>query len=152
MKIFRILLVAVIIIVIALQFVPSGMPENVPEDDKSFAYSGLADDNIMQMLKTSCFDCHSNQTNFPWYARISPASFLLADHIKEGKEHLNFSEWENYSKRQKIGILGDISDEVESGHMPLKSYLLIHRDAVLDQNEVKLITSWTEEATARLLE
>ncbi len=152
MKAIKILLVAVLVLLIAIQFMPSGMPENIPEDDHALANSGLADENVLTILRTSCFDCHSNQTHFPWYARVAPASLFLAGHIKEGREHMNFSEWENYSKREKIGMLEEISDEVKAGEMPLKSYLVIHRDAILDENKVKILTDWTNEATEKLLE
>jgi hypothetical protein len=77
---------------------------------------------------------------------------LLADHINEGKSHLNFSEWAAYSNREKISLLEDIREEVSSGEMPLKSYLLIHRASKLGSEETAAILKWVDEATATILE
>lgn len=140
-----------IVIFIAIQFIPSGMPGTQPETDKSITHSTLASEAVLNMLKISCFDCHSNQTNFPWYSKLAPSSWLLADHVKEGKSHLNFSDWENYSRREKIGLLEEMKEEVESGAMPLKSYLIIHRDAVLNKEEIKIISDWVTESTEKLI-
>ncbi|HLN53635.1 MAG TPA: heme-binding domain-containing protein [Lentimicrobium sp.] len=152
MKAVKILLVALILIFIAIQFIPSGIPQNTPEDDRSIVKSGLVTEAVLQQLKISCYDCHSNQVNLPWYAKVAPSSWLLSDHIREGKDHLNFSEWSDYSKRKKISLLEHIGEEVKSGGMPLKSYLLIHRDARLNSGEVSALVSWTEEASGKILQ
>lgn len=150
MKTFKIILIALAVVFIVIQFVPSGIPENKPEDVKSISYS-MVTEPVLDQLKLSCFDCHSNQVHFPWYSKLAPASWMLADHIRNGKSHLNFSEWEDYSNREKIGILKDIKDEVEAGNMPLKSYLLIHRDAKLNPEKVKAIITWADESTDKIL-
>lgn len=141
-----------IVIFIAIQFIPSGIPENKPGDEKSITGSGLVSESVLQQLKKSCYDCHSNQVDFPWYAKIAPSSWLLSSHIREGKDHLNFSEWADYSKKKKISLLEHIGEEVKSGDMPLKSYVLIHRDAKLSPEEVSVIVKWTEEASDKILE
>ncbi|MRR24228.1 cytochrome C, partial [bacterium] len=133
-------------------FIPSGIPANNPEDGKSIANDSLITLPVLEQLRKSCFDCHSNEVDLPWYSKMAPSSWLLADHINEGKAHLNFSEWEGYSNREKIGLLDDIRDEVSSGEMPLKSYLLIHRNAKPGPEGSAAILKWTEEATARILE
>jgi len=152
MKIFKVLLLAVIVLLIIIQFLPSGIPENKPGDERSIAKSNLVTVSVLDQLRKSCFDCHSDQVHFPWYAKVAPSSWLLSDHINEGKAYLNFTVWEDYSKREKIGLLQKIKDEVESGKMPLKSYLLIHRDAKLGSEEISLLSKWTEEATNRIME
>ncbi|WP_273005712.1 heme-binding domain-containing protein, partial [Leeuwenhoekiella blandensis] len=68
-----------------------------------------------------CYDCHSNQTTYPWYSNLAPASFYLEDHIKDGKRHLNFSEWEQYSAKRKDHKLDELIEEVEREGMPLES-------------------------------
>jgi hypothetical protein len=151
MKAVKIILIALAVIFIAIQFIPSGIPENKPDDIKSIANSNLVTEPVLDQLRKSCFDCHSNQTHFPWYSKIAPASWMLADHISEGKSHLNFSVWEDYSNREKIGVLKDIKDEVESGNMPLKSYLLMHRDARLNSEKITILSTWTDEATDKIL-
>jgi len=152
MKKSRIALLVLIILFIIIQFIPSGIPENKAEDENSISNSNLITGPVLDQLRTSCFDCHSNQVNFPWYAKIAPSSWLLADHIKEGRGHLNFSEWENYSKREKTGLLEDIRDEVESGKMPLKSYLLMHRNARLNPDKISSLSRWTAEAAEKIME
>jgi len=152
MKTVKIVIAALVLIFIAVQFIPSGIPENKPEDDKSIANDSLVAGPVIEQLRKSCFDCHSNQVILPWYSKVAPSSWLLAGHINEGRSYLNFSEWTAYSNREKIGLLEDIRDEVSGGKMPLKSYLLIHRDARLGPAEVEAILKWTDEASARILE
>ena len=152
MKAVKIIIAVLVLIFIAVQFFPSGIPANKPEDEKSVANDSLITEPVLEQLRKSCFDCHSDQVDFPWYSKIAPSSWLLADHINEGKSHLNFSEWEVYSNREKIGLLDDIKDEVSSGEMPLKSYLLIHRDAKPGSEEIAAILKWGDDATAKILE
>ncbi len=152
MKKLRIFLLVLIMLFIVIQFIPSGLPENEPEDEQSITQSGLIAEPVLDQLKKSCFDCHSNQIQFPWYAKIAPSSWLLSNHIAEGKAHLNFSEWETYSQREKVGLLQGIKDEVESGKMPLKSYLLMHRDARLSPGNISSLSEWTEEAAGKIMD
>jgi hypothetical protein len=152
MKAVKIILSALAIILIVIQFLPSGMPDNRTEDEKSIVFSSLVTEPVLTQLRKSCFDCHSNQTIFPWYSKLAPSSWFLADHIKKGRSQLNFSEWETYSRREKVGQLEDIVDEVKSGEMPLKSYLLIHRKARLGKEEISTLSEWAEETSAKILE
>lgn len=151
MKLFKVILPAVIVLLIIIQFFPSGIPENKPEDEKSIAKSDLVTEPVLDQLRKSCFDCHSDQVRFPWYSKVAPSSWFLSEHIREGKENLNFSVWEDYTKREKIGLLAKIKDEVESGNMPLKSYLLIHWDAKLNAENITSLSKWTEEAMATII-
>ncbi len=152
MKAVKVIITTLIVIFIAVQFIPSGIPLNVPDDNRSIANDSLVSVSVLKQLRNSCFDCHSNQVNFPWYSKMAPASWFLAGHINEGRSHLNFSEWEDYSNREKVRILEEIKDEVVSGGMPLKSYLLIHRDAKPDSAEVTAILKWADDATAKMLD
>jgi hypothetical protein len=152
MKAVKIIIAALIVIFIAVQFIPSAIPVNRPEDGKGIAGDSLVAQVVLQQLRTSCFDCHSNQVDLPWYSRVAPSSWLLADHIREGRSQLNFSEWGAYSNREKIGLLNDIKDEVSSGNMPLKSYVLIHREARLDSSEISAIVKWADDATAIIMQ
>jgi hypothetical protein len=152
MKKVYLILLALIVLFIAIQFIPSGIPENIAEDEKSIAKSNLITGPVLEQLRKSCFDCHSNQVKLPWYAKVAPSSWLLSAHINEGKSHLNFSAWDDYSKREKIGLLEKIRDEVESGNMPLKSYLLIHGDAKLNPEKISFLSKWIGETTTRIME
>lgn len=152
MKAIKIIIAALVLILIAVQFLPSGIPENKPGDDKSIANDSLIAGPVLEQLRKSCFDCHSNQVNLPWYSKVAPSSWLLAGHIKEGRSYLNFSEWASYSSREKIGLLDDIRDEVSTGKMPLKSYLLVHREARLDSAQISSILKWADDVSAMMLE
>jgi hypothetical protein len=152
MKAIKIIIAAFVLILIAVQFLPSGIPENKPEDDKSIANDSLIAGPVLEQFRKSCFDCHSNQVNLPWYSKVAPSSWLLAGHIKEGRSYLNFSEWASYSSREKIGLLDDIRDEVSAGKMPLKSYLLVHREARLDSAQISSILKWADDVSAMMLE
>ena len=99
--------------------------------------------NVQQVLKTSCYDCHSNNTNYPWYASIQPFGWLLASHIKEGKEELNFSEFGSYSVRRQKSKLKGIENSIKDGSMPLGSYTLIHKEAILSNEEKELMIDWS---------
>lgn len=97
---------------------------------------------VVEILKASCFDCHSNHTNYPWYSRIAPISWVMAHHISEGKEHLNFSEWQHYNAYQKEHLLEELNEAIEDHKMPLKSYLLMHEEAQLGHQEQQYILEW----------
>ena len=100
---------------------------------------------VESVLKTSCFDCHSNHTNYPFYAQVAPISFWINHHVEEGKEHLNFSDWNNYSIKKKLHKLDEIIEEIDEHEMPLGSYTLIHRDAKLNEESSNLLINWSKE-------
>ncbi|MDO9275354.1 MAG: heme-binding domain-containing protein [Lutibacter sp.] len=97
---------------------------------------------VNEIIQTSCADCHSNSTKYPWYNEIAPASWFLAQHVKEGKENLNFSEWTAYNKDQQQHLLKDIKEVLNEREMPLKSYLWIHKDAKLTENQYQILYDW----------
>ncbi|GHC59649.1 heme-binding domain-containing protein [Ulvibacter litoralis] len=95
---------------------------------------------VSEILKQNCYDCHSNQTTYPWYAEIAPFSYWLADHIKHGKGHFNASAWETYSVKKKDHKLEEFIEMVEEDEMPLPSYTWIHGN--LNENDKKLLLQW----------
>ena len=109
---------------------------------ESFKLEENVSADIINLFKTSCFDCHSNQTNYPWYSNIAPISFFVNHHIGEGKEHLNFSIWNSYSKKEKLHKLEEIKEEIEEKEMPLKIYTLLHKSTKLNNNEIKSLLNW----------
>ncbi|PWA05016.1 heme-binding domain-containing protein [Flavobacterium psychrotolerans] len=98
--------------------------------------------NVETILRTSCYDCHSNNTNYPWYSNIQPARFFMESHIKEGKENLNFNEWGNYSSRKQNNKLDRIAKQIKSNEMPLASYTLIHKNAILTPTQKVEVINW----------
>lgn len=108
-------------------------------------------DPVVALLINSCYDCHSNNTRYPWYSKISPVSWYLNKHVEEGKEALNFSEFGLLAQRKMIGSLSDVCELIESGSMPLVSFTIIHRDASLDEKEAMAICNWTEAEAMKLM-
>jgi len=99
---------------------------------------------VQEIFKTSCNDCHSNNTVYPWYNEIAPISWYLAQHINEGKEHMNLSEWTVYNKNQQDHILKDFEEVLETHEMPLKSYLIIHKEAKLTTEQYDVLLNWVK--------
>ena len=102
------------------------------------------------VLVRSCYDCHSNQTRWPWYSAVAPMAWGVADHVAEGRAHVNFSEWGRYPSRKRIGILEKMCDEVREGRMPIREYLWLHRDARLSEVEWKSVCDWSTDESDRL--
>ena len=98
--------------------------------------------NVEAILRTSCYDCHSNNTNYPWYSNVQPVGFFMEHHIKEAKEDLNFDEWGKYSKRKQENKLDRIVKQIKSDEMPLASYTLIHKNARLTTVQKKEVMDW----------
>ena len=114
------------------------------KQDSSLDFVGQynAPKNIETILRTSCYDCHSNNTNYPWYSNIEPGALFMANHITEGKKELNFNEFGNYSNRRKASKLKAILNQIKTNEMPLSSYTLIHKNAVLNETQKGQIINW----------
>ncbi len=99
-------------------------------------------DTVTAILKTSCYDCHSDQPHYPWYTNIAPVSWWIKHHINEGRHHLNFSEWGNYSQKKKDHKLEECIEMVEEDEMPMTSYTLMHKEAKLSKEQKELLLNW----------
>ncbi|HLV41954.1 MAG TPA: heme-binding domain-containing protein, partial [Brumimicrobium sp.] len=130
---------SLLIVLVGIQFIPTSINQQdiTPYTDIRNVYT--IPDNVLTVLEVSCYDCHSNNTNYPFYSRIQPMAMLMDKHVREGKEELNFSEFGDYSDRKKRNKLFSIQNQVKDGEMPLSSYTLMHNDAKLTANEKKLI-------------
>ena len=135
---FQILLLAFVVI----QFIrpAKNRAEGISNNDISKIYAVPAD--VEAILKTSCYDCHSNNTVYPWYAEVQPAAWWLADHVKEGKKELNFSEFASYRIGRQYRKLEEINKEVKEGEMPLNAYLWIHNNAKLNDQQKLTLANW----------
>jgi len=142
-------LAILLVILVVIQFIPSKLPPNssVPENIQV----QNASSEVMTILKTSCFDCHSNQTDYRWYAHIVPVSFLIARDVSKGREALNFSEWSTYNKRKLVRKLGDIKEQITKKEMPMKIYTLMHPNTQLNQAQMLLISDWAEQETKKIM-
>lgn len=139
----RKILLGLLVGLILIQFIS---PEKNDSGDRNNDYTTAMQvpNEVKEIIKTSCADCHSNKTKYPWYSKIAPVSWFIAHDINEGTEHLNFSEWTTYNKDQKDHIIKDLEEELEEQNMPLKSYLLIHKDAKLTQDQYNILLAWVK--------
>jgi cbb3-type cytochrome oxidase cytochrome c subunit len=146
-KIIGIVLVAFFILI---QFIPRDHNENAakPMNDVTQIYTVPA--NVGAMLKKSCYDCHSDHTDYPWYAQLQPFRFMLDRHIMVGKAELNFNEFATYSSRKQRSKLRAIGESLDEGSMPLSSYTFIHRDAVLSKEDQTLLKNWVKQTNDSL--
>ena len=131
--------VIVLAVVLAIQFIPVERNVSTVPPGQSFEKTEKVPANVAAILKVSCYDCHSNNTRYPWYSVLQPGAWFMARHIKKGKEELNFDEFNNYSKRRKKAKIKSIISQIEKDEMPLKSYLLLHPDAGLTPNKKKVL-------------
>lgn len=99
---------------------------------------------VQTILKNACYDCHSNNTRYPWYADIQPISWLMAAHIKNGRKELNFNEYGNYSSKRQRNKLKRMKEQLEENKMPLSSYTLIHREARLTAHQRERVAKWID--------
>jgi hypothetical protein len=137
------LLLLLIVVLIGVQFIPKD-PKNQSSEIQPMAIEIVhtVPDSVLNILKNSCFVCNSNNTNYPWYANIQPADWWLNDHIVEGKDELNFSEFGSYALRRQFHKLKEIEEQVEENEMPLESYTIIHQNAALSATDKQLVTKW----------
>lgn len=149
-KIFKIALIVLVVVFLALQFVrPEFSNPAVVESETLYAGTAVPAD-VQVVLERSCNDCHSNETLYPWYSRVSPFSWFLAGHIEDARSEMNLSVWNTYTPKKKIRKLEELCEQVESAAMPLPSYLWIHRDAVLSESEANLLCTWAKAESARI--
>ena len=142
MKIVKIITLVLLVAFVGIQFIPTTRNQSdlIPETD--FMLVNKVPETIQKKLQVSCYDCHSNNTKYPWYNKIQPVTWFLENHIEEGKAELNFNEWDSLSNRRKKSKLRSIIKQIESGEMPLESYTLIHKDATFTEAEAEEMISY----------
>ena len=125
-RIFRILGLLLLVALVGMQFIPVDRTNPTVNPDKDMLNMLAPDVKTASLIKTACYDCHSHETEYPWYSKVAPVSLLLQDHIKEGREHLNFSTWGDYPAKKAAHKLEECYEETEHGEMPLKGYTLFN--------------------------
>ena len=145
MKIVKIIALILLVVFVGIQFVPTERNQSdiIPKSD--FVMVNKPPKNVSMILQESCYDCHSNNTDYPWYNKIQPVAWFLEDHIKEAKNELNFNAWNDLSNRRKNSKLKSIINQIEDDEMPLTSYTLIHRDAILSTSEKELVLNYMKQ-------
>ena len=139
------------VIFLLIQLFPISLPANIQPNPSDIVLNGQANIEVGKILRTSCYDCHSNEVRYPWYSQIAPISWLVAHDVEEGREELNFSIWMEYDEKRMIRKLEEIAEEVEDGEMPLGVYSSIHSQASIDAAELEILKSWTRELRQTLV-
>lgn len=141
-KIIKIVVLILFVAFVAIQFIPTTRNQSDKVLETEFTKTFEVPNEIQNILKTSCYDCHSNNTNYPWYNKIQPAAWFMEGHITDGKKELNFSDFGDYSDRRKKSKLKSMISQIKSEEMPLPSYTYIHWDAKLSEQEKKLLEDY----------
>ena len=143
MKIVKKILIGLLVILIVGQaFRPA---KNISGDKiKDISVSYVVPEDVKVILAKACNDCHSNSTRYPWYAEVQPVAWWLNDHVIDGKKKLNFNEFDGYRIAKQYKKLEECIKEVKEGGMPLPSYTIIHKDAILTDTEKQALFNWCE--------
>jgi len=136
--------IALLVVFIGIQFIPKTYNQSDTALASDFMTIFDVPESIETQLKTSCYDCHSNNTYYPWYNKLQPVAWFLEDHITEAKGELNFNEFGDYSKRRQKSKLKSIISQIRDDEMPLTSYTLMHWDAKLSDKEKEIIIDWVD--------
>lgn len=136
------MMLILLIVVIAIQFIQPVPNKNGQVLETDITKVVEVPKDIQGILKTSCYDCHSNNTDYPWYSKLQPGGWWMASHIKKGKEELNLSEFGSYSNRRQQSKLKSIINAIDDGTMPISSYTLIHKNAILSDGDKTRLKRW----------
>ncbi|BCY28518.1 heme-binding domain-containing protein [Flavobacterium okayamense] len=147
-KIFKILALAFIVI----QFFQIDKTNPPVDENQDFLKIHNPSPELAAKIKASCYDCHSNESSYPWYTNIQPVGWWVKNHIEEGKHHLNFSEFGTYSAKRQSHKMEECYELIEEDEMPLKSYTIAHKDAILDDATKEQLIAYFKEMESKLKE
>ena len=133
------------LVFLGMQFVPNAARSKTSVTTAAHM-AEVINPQVGAILDRPCQDCHSSGTNWPWYSRVAPVSWILSKHVREGREMLHFSKWANQPHSEDERML--ICDAVSEGMMPLPEYTVIHRNAKLSKRDVELICGWAAAPSA----
>lgn len=145
------ILLALLIAFIAIQFIQPAHNKSEQVLSTDFAKVYAVPGNVQTILQNACYDCHSNNTHYPWYSNIQPMAWIMAKDIKDGKSELNFSEFGSYTNRRRVSKLKEIANQIKDDEMPLSSYKMMHKNARLSKEEKNLIINWMNKTADSLL-
>ncbi len=139
------ILIALLVVLVDLQFFRPERNSSNPDGPNEISKKYSVPAEVQTILKQSCYDCHSNDTRYPWYANVQPVGLWIQYwHINDGKHHLNFSEYGSYPEKKARHKFEEIADEVRDGEMPLATYIFMHHDAILTAEQSKVLIDWAE--------
>lgn len=142
MKLLRILFILLVAVFVVLQFF--GIDRTNPEFDPSNDMISMEKPpkDIEKILRSTCYDCHSNETNWPWYSYIAPTSWMIEEHVIDGRDNLNLSDWGEYELEDRAYIIEEMIEEIEDKEMPLPGYDMLHPDAKLSDEQKEALFNW----------
>jgi hypothetical protein len=141
---FKKILIALLVILVIIQFIRPERNISAAVSPNDIGHKYHVPETVQSILKTSCNDCHSNNTVYPWYANVQPVAWWLQHHVNEGKSELDFSEFLTYSPKKAHHKMEEVIEMVKEGEMPLNSYLWVHKDAKLSADQKKMLTDWAD--------
>jgi hypothetical protein len=147
---FKRFVLGLVIVLAAIQFVRPDRTNPPVTAAQAVQTAASVSPAVDAILKRSCYDCHSSETRWPWYSAVAPMAWGVANHVKEGRAQMNFSEWGTYPAKKRVALLEKMCDEVREGRMPLKQYVWLHRDATLSEADWKSVCDWSMEEADRL--
>jgi len=143
--------IALVVVFAAIQAIRPAKTNPPIDQSKTIENNTQMSPEVVAVLDRACADCHSSKTTWPWYSQIAPISWYLADHVKDGRKELSLSDWGTYETRRKSRKLDEIREQVESGTMPIKSYVLLHPNAKLSDADRRLLIDWANQERERML-
>lgn len=146
----RLVLLVILLVVVAIQFFPTSLDRAPADPSQALEATLQPGPEVAGMLRRACNDCHGIAREWPWYASVAPASWLVAHDVSEAKEKADFAHWAQYPPHTQVRLLEDMREEVQKGEMPLKQYLWMHHDARLSPAEVQLFCAWTDRERTKL--
>lgn len=144
------ILLALLIALIAIQFVQPVRNKSSQVSSADFTKVFVVPNKVQTILQNACYDCHSNNTNYLWYSHIQPTAWLMASHIKNGKAKFNFSDFGSNSNRKQVSKLKEIANQIKDDEMPITSYKMMHKNARLSEAEKILIVDWINNKADRI--
>lgn len=148
MKILKKILVFLLVVLVVAQFFGPEKNDGDLATVEAFISETNPPEDVKRILETTCYDCHSDKTTYPWYSSITPVNYWLDEHVNDGKKHLNFSKWSTYSLKKKEHKMDELYEEVEKGEMPLDSYTWTHDEANLSAEQIAAVVAWGKKVQA----
>lgn len=136
------IVIGIVVIFLGIQFFRIDKTNPPINEEMDFIKMTNPPIKVGTILKTSCYDCHSNESSYPWYTNVAPFSWWVKHHINEGREKLNFSDWGTYTSKRKDHKLEECIEQIQEGEMPMSSYLLAHKEAALSEEQKQLLMEW----------
>ena len=149
MRIVKWVVIVFVVLFVIAQFVRPTMSNPVADPARSIGSHTQMTPEVASLVERSCADCHTTNTHWPWYSKIAPVSWYLANDVNEGRRHLSMSDWAAYDPKRAANKLDEMCEQVQQGEMPPSSYLLIHTDSKLSDSDKKVLCDWTAAERAR---